>query len=88
MSSRRKANPTRLTESELGDTVKHKSSTSLHNTTRMSGNHLLEQSKASQILITYEDMDSPPNPAATPPGTPIKSNASSISEHTSSMKEA
>ncbi|RCN51106.1 hypothetical protein ANCCAN_02893 [Ancylostoma caninum] len=80
MSSRRKANPTRLSESELGDAVQ-KPSTSVQNPSAMI-EHLVDHQKTHHIMVTDEDMDSSPNPAASPPAASIKSSASSTSEHT------
>ncbi|KAK6766088.1 hypothetical protein RB195_025788 [Necator americanus] len=81
MSSRRKANPTRFSESELGDIVQ-KPSTSVQNLSEMI-EHIVDHTKTHHIMMTDEDMDSSPNPAASPPPASIKSSASSTSEHTS-----
>ncbi|EYB96621.1 hypothetical protein Y032_0148g2635 [Ancylostoma ceylanicum] len=81
MSSRRKANPTRLSESELGDVVQ-KPSTSVQNPSAMI-EHLVDHQKNHHMMVKDEDMDSSPNPAASPPAASIKSSASSTSEHTS-----
>ncbi|KAK5979904.1 Transcription factor egl-13 [Trichostrongylus colubriformis] len=81
MSGRRKTNPTRLSGSELVHIV-HNPSTSLTNSAEMI-EHLVEHTKNRHIMITDEDMDSSLNPASSPPGASIKSNASSTSEHTS-----
>ncbi|KJH42101.1 HMG box [Dictyocaulus viviparus] len=92
MSNRRKANPTRLGESDLGDTVQTPSTS--NTITTVTTEHFLKQAKTNSIFITHEkelvfniymfkDMDSSPNSATSPRDASMKSSASSISEHTS-----
>uniref|UniRef100_A0A1I7XN51 HMG box domain-containing protein n=1 Tax=Heterorhabditis bacteriophora TaxID=37862 RepID=A0A1I7XN51_HETBA len=90
MSSRRKTNPTRLSDSELGDVLEASDSfdqpepsTSVPEKEITMIEHLAEHVKKRRLMINDEDMGGSPNPAASPPGASIKSNASSTSEHTS-----
>ncbi|CAD6190585.1 unnamed protein product [Caenorhabditis auriculariae] len=80
MSSRRKANPTKLSELVAADVPQDGSDSESRTKTSPS---MIEEDQPTQIEIPYEEMDESPNAAVSPHGASVKSSSSSMSEQTS-----